>query len=102
LRAICHADSRCDPGGIHGAIWSELSDDPFELPEGEPLTLAAYSAGPRKRAFVEPIAVGREALDMPLFLEPEIYVEVPLESTYRAAYRGVPRRWQLVLEAPSV
>ena len=28
---------------------------------------------------------------MPLFLEPEIYVNVPLEETYMAAYRGVPR-----------
>jgi hypothetical protein len=93
--------SRRDPNGIHGAIWAEFSDEPFELPAGEPLTLAAYSAGPRKRAYVEPTAVGRELLDMPLFLEEEIYVNVPLEATYRAAYRGVPRRWQRVLEAPS-
>jgi hypothetical protein len=39
-------------------------------------------------------------VDMPLFLEPEVYVEVPLELTYLAAYRGVPRRWQRVLDAP--
>jgi hypothetical protein len=92
--------SRRDPNGIHGAIWAELCDAPFELPAGEPLTLAAYSAGPRKRAYVEPTAVGRELMDMPLFLEEDIYVNVPLESTYQAAYRGVPRRWQRVLEAP--
>ncbi len=89
-----------DPNGIHGAIWSEFCDVPFELPACEPLTLAAYSAGPRKRAYVEPTAVGRELIDMPLFLEDEIYVNVPLEATYRAAYRGVPRRWQRVLEEP--
>jgi hypothetical protein len=62
--------------------------------------LAAYSAGPCKRAYVEPTAVGRALIDMPLFLEPEIYVNVPLEATYQAAYRGVPRRWQRVLEEP--
>jgi hypothetical protein len=90
-----------DPNGIHGAIWSEFGDAPFELPVGEPLTLAAYSAGPRKRAYVEPTAVGRPLIDTPLFLEPEIYVDVPLETTYQAAYRGVPRRWQRVLEAPT-
>lgn len=90
-----------DPNGIHGAIWAAVSDTPFALPASEPLTLAAYSAGPRKRAYVEPMAVGRELIDMPLFLESEIYVNVPLEPTYRAAYRGVPRRWQRVLEAPS-
>jgi hypothetical protein len=87
-----------DPQGIHGAIWREISDDSFELPAGEPLTLAAYSAGPVKQAWVEPTAVGRTLLDMPLFLEPEIYVNVPLESTYQAAYRGVARRWKQVLE----
>jgi hypothetical protein len=92
---------RRDPHGIHGAIWNEISDDPFELPAGTPLTLAAYSAGPRKRAYVQPVAVGQALMDMPLFLEPEVYVDVPLDATYQAAYRGVPRRWQRVLEAPS-
>jgi hypothetical protein len=66
----------------------------------ERLTLAAYSAGPVKRAYVEPMAVGRELIDMPLFLTPDVYVNVPLETTYRAAYRGVPRRWRDVLDAP--
>lgn len=89
-----------DPSGIHGVVWAELCDTPFQLPVGEPLTLAAYSAGPRKRAYVEPTAVGRALIDMPLFLEPDVYVETPLELTYQAAYRGVPRRWQRVLEAP--
>src|SRR5437879_6025883 len=82
------------PNGFHGAVWSEFCDSSLELPSTEPLSLAAYSAGPRKPAYLEPTAVGRELIDMPLFLEPETYVNVPLEVTYRAAYRGVPRRWQ--------
>lgn len=87
-----------DPQGIHAAIWGEISDEPFAPPPDEPLTLAAYSAGPVKRAYVEPTAVGRELMEMPLFLEPEFHVNVPLEATYQAAYRGVPRRWRDVLE----
>lgn len=89
-----------DPQGIHRAIWGEFTDTSFEQPAMEPLTLAAYSAGPMKRAYVEPTAVGRALIDMPLFLEPEFYVNVPLEETYQAAYKGVPRRWRTVLEAP--
>ena len=85
-----------DPQGIHGAIWAEISDDSYTAPPDKPLTLAAYSAGRIKRAFVEPVAVGEELPDMPLFLEPEAYVNVPLETTYREAYRGVARRWQRV------
>src|SRR5438105_310963 len=77
-----------DPQGLHGAIWSMISDEPFELPPGRPLTLASYSSGPSKRAFVEPTAIDRKLIDMPLFLEPEMYVNVPLEPTYQEAYRG--------------
>lgn len=87
-----------DPQGIHGAIWDEFSNSGFALPPDEPLTLAAYMAGPVKRACVEPTAVGRELIDMPLFLEPEFYVNVPLEATYTAAYRGIPQRWKRVLD----
>jgi hypothetical protein len=89
-----------DPNGIHGAIWGEITDEPFVLPPDEPLTLAAYSAGTTKRCYVEATAVGRELVDMPLFFEPESYVNVPLERTYQGAYRGVPRRWRQVLETP--
>lgn len=88
-----------DPHGLYAAIWGELSDDVEALPPDEPLTLAAYSAGPLKHAFVEPTAVGRELIAMPLFLTSDEYVNVPLEATYQAAYRGVPRRWREVLEA---
>jgi hypothetical protein len=88
-----------DPQGIHAAVWGEFSDNVAPLPAGEPLTLAAYSAGPVKRAYVEPTAVGRDLIHMPLFLTPGEYVNVPLEATYQAAYRGVPRRWREVLEA---
>lgn len=87
-----------DPNGIHPLIWGEISDAPFTLPPDQPLTLAAYSSGPVKRAYVESTAVGCELIEMPLFLEPETYVNVPLEPTYQRAYRGVPRRWQTVLE----
>lgn len=90
-----------DPNGIHAAIWGGFSDEKFELPPDEPLTLVSYSAGQRKKAYIEPTAVGRAIIDMPLFLTPERYVNVPLEATYQSAYRGVPRKWKAVLETPS-
>jgi hypothetical protein len=42
--------------------------------------------------------VGDVLPDMPLFLQPDWYVNVPLESTYQAAYRGVPAYWRGILE----
>jgi hypothetical protein len=82
-----------DPNGIHGAIWEEISEPSYQAPDGKPLTLVAYSAGRPKTAYIEPIAIGDALPEMPLFLDPWSYVSVPLEATYRAAYRGVPRRW---------
>jgi hypothetical protein len=41
--------------------------------------------------------VGMALPDMPLFLEPETYVNVPLETAYLAAFAAVPRYWRDVL-----
>jgi hypothetical protein len=87
-----------DPQGIHGAIWDEVAGQPYQRPDDKPLTLAAYEAGGKVRAFVEPVAVGDSLIDMPLFLEPGRHVAVPLEETYRLAFESVPRRWRTVLE----
>ena len=60
--------------------------------------MAAYSAGGIKTAYVEPIGVGDVLPDMPLFLEPEIYVPVPLEATYRTAWDVFPIALRGLLE----
>jgi hypothetical protein len=93
--------SRRDPQGIHAAIWSEIEEDDFELPADKPLTIAAYAAGLVKRAFIEPVAVGDDLPDMPLFLDPDCHVLVPLASTYEAAWLGVPKLWRKRLEGRS-
>jgi len=91
---------RRDPNGIHGAIWAEVEDDPFQLPPERPLTLVAYECDLVTRAYIETMAVGEPLPDMPLFLEPEGHILVPLEATYRAAWDTVPPRWQRVIEPP--
>jgi uncharacterized protein DUF4058 len=87
-----------DPQGIHGAIWDEVAGEPYARPTDKPLTLAAYESGAGVRAFIEPISVGDTLIDMPLFLDPGQYVEVPLEETYQIAFASVPRRWRTILE----
>jgi hypothetical protein len=79
-----------DPQGLHKAIWDEIHEEPFELPSDKRLTVASYSAGLEKVAYVEPIAVGDILPDMPLFLEPEKYVPAPLEATYEATWASCP------------
>ena len=60
--------------------------------------MAAYTAGERRKAYAEPVAVGMTLPDMPLFLTEDRYVNVPLEQTYQEAYASVPERWRRVIE----
>lgn len=91
-----------DVNGLHGEIWKVLDKDTFRLSEDEPLVLASYSAGRTKVAYVEPTAVGKELIEMPLFLTADRYVPIPLQETYDRAYAGLPKRWQRVLEGSDV
>jgi hypothetical protein len=89
-----------DPNGIHPVIWSEYRDETFTPPPGKPLTLVAYESGPTIRAHIQPAAVGDPLPDMPLFLAPGLYVNIPLEPTYAAAFEGITRRTRDRLNAP--
>jgi len=90
-----------DPQGIHQVIWDDLTDQPFELPPGKRLTLAAYQTAPTRTAYVEPVAVGDWLLDMPLFLYDEHYINVPLEETYQTTWNVLPVELRQLLEPPA-
>lgn len=80
-----------DPGGLHQAIWNELSQEPFAAaPPDKPLVVAAFYAAEEITAYVEPLAVGDRLPDAPLFLEPGLYVNVPLEMTYQQSWAVMP------------
>lgn len=79
------------PHGLHAKIW-EPDESAYVVQPERPLFLLSYAAGDDETAYVEPSAVGLAMLDMPLFLTPTEYVNVPLESTYMEAYSaGQPR-----------
>jgi hypothetical protein len=91
-----------DPAGVHAAIWQEMKDESFAvMPADKPLTLVAYECSLTTRAYIEPVAVGDRLPDMPLFLEAEAHVRVPLEPTYNTAFANMPRRWRTVLDPRS-
>jgi len=90
--------NKWNPDGLHGAIWPIVGGGDFHLPPAKPLTAAAYLAERSPQAFVEPLAVGQTLPDMPLFLRDLRYILVPLESTYCAAYAGVPDYVQEIVE----
>jgi hypothetical protein len=93
---------RHDSAGMHGAIWQRLenTEEPYDLPDDDPLSLASYVAADPVDIYLEHPPVGASLPEMPLFLRPDRYVNVPLETTYHEAYRSMPAFWRDVLEQP--
>lgn len=89
-----------DPHGLHTAIWKELTGKRSGIVEGKALTLASYAARGDNTfsAFAEPVAVGDELPDMPLFLDSQRHVPTPLEETYRNAWQAFPEELRKVIE----
>jgi hypothetical protein len=90
--------SKRDPQGIHKAIWDEIEDRLFELPPDKPLTLATYVADVPIVAYVEPVGVGDVLPDMAAYLDPDNWVPVPLEATYRTTWESCPEDMREAVE----
>ena len=90
-----------DPKGVHGAIWEQVQDDPFHASPDQPLTLVAYECDLTTRAYIELLAVGQRLPDMPLFLEPNGCVMVPLEATFRRRLPSCPEGGESCSNPPS-
>lgn len=83
--------SRRDPLGVHQAILDEISDQSFTPPPEKPLTLVSYQVADEIIAHIEPVALGDAMPNMPLFINREAHVLVPLESTYQTAWQRSPK-----------
>jgi hypothetical protein len=91
-----------DPQGIPKAILEEIGGISPDLPADKLLTVSAYQAAPVKKAYVEPMAVGDDLPEMPIFLLDGQYVLAPLEETYRASWAAYPAAFKELLEMPSM
>jgi hypothetical protein len=81
--------ARYDPNGLNGLIREYLNAERWKAPAECQLSFASYCAKSPVAVYVEPIAVGMQLTDMPLFLTSEHYV-----NRRRAA--GVARqKWRL-------
>ena len=92
-----------DPHSLHKVIWDEIEEVPFEMPADEPLLLAAYRSGDdavglSPVAYLEPYRVGAAMPDMPAWIDPDSYVEVPLERTYQSAWDVCPSDYRYLVE----
>lgn len=92
-----------DPGGLHPAIWHAItrpskSNVPLTVTPDQPLAVMSYQSDDEVLAAVQPFAVGEPVPTMPLFLEVDYHVNVPLEDTYQAAFAELASFWRKVLE----
>ncbi|HLJ11926.1 MAG TPA: hypothetical protein VKU82_12090 [Planctomycetaceae bacterium] len=93
-----------DPQTRHRLIWDEFDEGvPFELPADEPLLLASCRAAVplaefAPEAYIEPLRAGAELPDMPAWLNADLYVNVPLEQTYMAAWNVCPSDFRNFVE----
>jgi hypothetical protein len=94
----CEPDSR----GSCAVTWERMDDAVNDRPSEERNRIEADEFDAHVRGYIESLAVGDELPDMPLFLEPEAYIDVPLERTYMAAWEAVPLRWRRVIEASPI
>lgn len=94
-----HHPTPRDPQGLHAKIWEDwYGDCPTPGATSErPYSLVAYCVDESPTAYYEPVGLLQVLPDMPVFLTPDDYVNVPLEATYLAAWRGVPERWRTIV-----
>ena len=95
-----HATGRFDRDGIHSIIRSLLA--PHIAASIDPprhSTLASYCPDPPRSVdmYVEHVEPEMPLPDMPIFLNPDRYVNVPLEATYLEAWKGMPAFWRNVV-----
>lgn len=89
-----HQPTPLAPQGMHASLWEYLFGAEPELPGDLSRAAVSYRAADQITAYLEPLGVGEPLPEMPLFLDPEWYISVPLESTYADAYRGLPANWR--------
>lgn len=87
-----------DPLGIHKVIWDEFVEEDFAFPPGKDRILVSYESGRDRAAYIEPVGVGDSLPDMPLYLISDMYVKVPLEATYQAAWNASPEDLRLAVQ----
>lgn len=95
-----HPPTVRDPNGLHARFWTDVVGQPDSpgVTTDESLAVMAYRSDVVPTAYFTPFAIGGPLPEMPLFLDPDRYIDVPLERTYQNAWKSVPARWKRVIE----
>lgn len=86
-----------DPEGLPRALEIESESVVPKTTVEEPLSLISLRVSDQVSGFVEFSAVGKDVPTMPLFLNSDRYVNVPLNKSYAEAWDSLPRPWQEIV-----
>ena len=85
-------------GGLVGAVADAAGFDVPPLPSDKPLCLGSFESARPPCLYAEPLAVGDEPPNLPLFYDQAgRFVEIPLSDAYAAAWQATPKRWRDVI-----
>jgi hypothetical protein len=87
-----------DPQGIPPLLWDRFDDKPYPYTKDSARTLSSYLADNSPQFYVEPVVLRDRLVSMPLFLNADEYINLPLEETYEQSFRGIPQVHQQALQ----
>lgn len=98
---VVHLDllppTKFTPDGLGGAIWTALEGDDYPFSRESPLAADSFQAGDVFDLYANPLAVGDELPDVPLFLDEDRYIELPLAPTYQSAFQSIAPKDRVLL-----
>ena len=89
---------RHDPSGLGSEIWETIGGQTLKPLVDSLPSATSFRVASTFQCYCEPFRPDTPLPKPPLFYDPDWYVDLPLEETYRLAYEGVPKRWKKVIE----
>jgi hypothetical protein len=90
---VVHLDillpTKFTPVGLGGAIWSAVNGNDYPFTPEKPLAADSFHARDEIDLYANPLAVGDDLPDVPLFLSEETYIDLPLAATYAEAFASI-------------
>jgi hypothetical protein len=90
---VVHLDilppTKFTPIGLGGAIWTAVNGNDYPFTADKPLAADGFQAGRVVELYANALAVGDELPEVPLFLSEEIYIDLPLASTYAEVFASI-------------
>lgn len=93
--------TRFTPAGLGGAIWSAVDGEDYPFTTERPLAADAIQAGRVLELYANPLGVGDEFPEVPLFLTPDLYVDLPLSAAYAEAFEEAAPQDRELLSRPA-